>query len=284
MEFIDCKVPYTSLYMMKKDVVDKTKGTTLTVYHRQLEPHSSRFSLEVLKDVSVFSSVTPKHQKVCILQPNTLKRGSLASFSYPIRSSASGGLHGTLRHRLLVNSLMFQVTGSGLKMSLQRGTRISIELGYMMQFGLLCSLTTSTKASSELSVTYGVHQPIRFTRKLGNYPFLLPNGTSKPEVQATKFKRNMVESSTSESDSHRDHHWKCRKKIQEIDDDSDRLSLIQVLVTCKGKATSSKVPLHLPSFSKHGVQQANLTSLRTENVVIAFEPPVRTSPSSISTF
>ncbi|KAL3820355.1 hypothetical protein ACJIZ3_006260 [Penstemon smallii] len=317
MEFIDCKVLYSSLYMIKKDEADKTKGTTLTVYQPTIgqftpeytlskEPHSSKVSLEVLKDVSVFSSVTPKHQKMCILQPNALNRGSPSSFSHPIRSSASW------------RSSWYSSAPSLGEFSHVSGTKISIGLGYMMQFGLLCSLTTSTKASSLLSATYGVHPPIRFTPQLGNYPFLLPNGTSKPEVQATKLKRNVVESSTSESDSHRDHHWKRSKKIQladienprdqevsskgkgveapndsthssssmikEIDDDSDCLPLTQVLALCKGKATSSKIPLHLPSFSKHGVQQADLTSSRTENVAIAFEPPVRTSPSSISTF
>ncbi|KAL3834207.1 hypothetical protein ACJIZ3_008943 [Penstemon smallii] len=275
--------------MIKKDEADKTKGTTLNVYQPAVgqfapeytlskEPHPSKVSLEVLKDVSVFPSAMPKHQKVCVLQPNTLNRGSPSSFSHPIRSSASWR------------------SSCGLKMSLQRGTRISIELGYMMQFGLLCSLTTSTKASSAPSSTYGVHPPIRSTRQLGNYPFLLPNGTSKPEVQAIKLKRNVVESSTFESDSHRDHHWNGSKKIQladienprdqevsskgkdveppngsthssssmtkEIDDDSDRLPLTQVLASCKGKVTSSKIPLHLPPFSKHGVQQVDLISSR----------------------
>ncbi|KAL3831004.1 hypothetical protein ACJIZ3_019806 [Penstemon smallii] len=318
MEFIDCKVPYSSLYMIKKDEADKTKGTTLTVYQPAIgqfapeytlskEPHSSKVSLEVLKDVSVLSSATPKHQKVCILQSNALNRGSPSSFSHPIRSSASWR-----------SSWYSSAPSLGEFSHVSGYWEISIELAYMMQFGLLCLLTTSKKASSALSATYGVHPPIRSTRQLGNYPFLLPNGTSKPEVQATKLKRNVVESSTSESDSHRDHHWKRSKKTQladienprdqevsskgkgveapndsthssssmtkEIDDDSDRLPHTQVLASCKGKTTSSKIPLHLPSFSKHGVQQADLTSSRTENVVVAFEPPVRTSPSSISTF
>ncbi|KAL3831142.1 hypothetical protein ACJIZ3_019944 [Penstemon smallii] len=318
MEFIDCKVPYPSLYMIKKDEADKIKGTALTVYQPAIgqfvpeyilskEPHSSNVSLEVLKDVSVFSSVTPKHQKMCIFQPNALNRGLPSSFSHLIRSSASWR-----------SSWYSSAPSLGEFSHVSGYWEISIELGYMMQFGLLCSLTTSTKASSAPSGTYGVHPPIRFTRQLRNYPFLLPNGTSKPEVQATKVKRNVVESSTSESDCHRDHHWKHSKKIQladienprdqeasskgkdveapndsthssssitkEIDDDSDRLPLTQVLASRKGKATSSKIPLHLPPFSKHGVQQADLTSSRSENVVITFEPPVLTSPSSISTF
>ncbi|KAL3834304.1 hypothetical protein ACJIZ3_009040 [Penstemon smallii] len=333
MEFIDCKVPYPSLYMIKKDETDKTKGTTLTVYQPAIgqsapeytlskEPHSSKVSLEVLR-MFVYSLRPRLSIRKCVF----CSLMHLTEVHHPVSRTLfvhrlHGGHYGTLQHR---NFLMFQVTGSGLKMSLQRGIRISIELGYMMQFWLLCTLTTRapcallTTMSSAPFATYGVHPPIRSTRQLGNYLFLLPNGTSKPEVQATKLKINVVESSTSESDSHRDHHWKRSKKIQvaceyqkskgprsvlkgqrceapndsthssssvtkEIDDDSDRLPLTQVLASCKGKARSSKIPLHLPHFSNHGVQQADLTSSRSENVVIAFEPLVRTSLSSISTF
>ncbi|KAL3846338.1 hypothetical protein ACJIZ3_003741 [Penstemon smallii] len=138
------------------------------------------------------------------------------------------------------------------------------------------------------------------------------------DVQAAKVMRTMVESSTSKSDSNCDRNWKRCKKSQfeildaplnqeasskgkfievpadsthssssqhkEICDDSDRLPLTQVLALSKKKATSSKIPLLIPSFDNLGVQRTDPSSSKNKEVKIKFEPPARKSSSPVSGF
>ncbi|KAL3809084.1 hypothetical protein ACJIZ3_000041 [Penstemon smallii] len=298
-------------------------GSFASEYTVSKEKHPSKFSAEITKDASVDATALSKRQKVCLLQSGTPKEGSPPSFPRHARSSASwrtpwhssapslGEFSYISGYWEWVDDVFARKNKNLHRAGVHDAVWASlftydVDEHMIRTFCHLWSPSTNTLCTSVGEFSISLNESA------------IDDVSKTLDVQTAKVKRTMVESSTSESDSNCDRNWKRCKKSQfeildaplnqeasskgkgvevpvdsthsslsqhkEICDDSDRIPLTQVLAQSKKKATSSKIPLHIPSFDNLGVQRTDPSSSKNKEVKTNFEPPARKSPSSVSGF